>query len=689
LRSYASQRFVVPYCGAKLVLAKLRGPAFFIFFGALFIVASLAQENSAPKASPSPTPGSGQPVQPGTNVNGTLSRIVVVGREDSMVGIAGSASEGTVGQEEISERPLLRPGEVMETIPGMIVTQHAGGGKANQYFLRGFNLDHGTDFATDIDGVPINLPTHAHGQGYTDLNFLIPELIQTVDYAKGPYYAQYGDFASAGAANLQYFDRLPQNIALSTVGQYGYVRGLVAMSHTIGENDLFGYSGQDRVLPPVNPGTFLGAIEAFHDDGPWTPPENFRKLNFLLRYSQGSATDGFSLTLNGYSGAWTGEQQIPERAIRHDDIGYFGNLDPSDGGHSQRYMFTAEWHGQLTDDSYTKATLYTYYYDLDLFSDFTYFLDNPILGDQFEQRDQRIVSGLNIDHKINNQWFGREVINDFGLQVRNDYIFDIALNHTHDRNIYEQLTDDRVIETSVSEYFENRIQFSDWFRTVAGVRGDFFTAAVTDKLGGPNGGTANSFLASPKLQMILGPWFNTEFYLDGGFGFHSNDARGTTAVENPPAEGGGPASKVPLLVQQRGGEVGVRSTAIPHLQTTFALWYLASNSELVFDGDTGDTVPTPASERYGIEFSNYYTPFRWLTLNADYAWSNARYTQPSPEGQYVPEAVEQVFDAGISVHDLYGFDNSRGCSISSRKYSRMLFWRIRDAFRDIPGSDHQ
>jgi TonB-dependent Receptor Plug Domain len=322
----------VPYCGAKLVLAKLRGPAFFIFFGALFIVASLAQENSAPKASPSPTPGSGQPVQPGTNVNGTLSPIVVVGREDSMVGIAGSASEGTVGQEEISERPLLRPGEVMETIPGMIVTQHAGGGKANQYFLRGFNLDHGTDFATDIDGVPINLPTHAHGQGYTDLNFLIPELIQTVDYAKGPYYAQYGDFASAGAANLQYFDRLPQNIALSTVGQYGYVRGLVAMSHTIGENDLFGYSGQDRVLPPVNPGTFLGAIEAFHDDGPWTPPENFRKLNFLLRYSQGSATDGFSLTLNGYSGAWTGEQQIPERAIRHDDIGYFGNLAPSDGG---------------------------------------------------------------------------------------------------------------------------------------------------------------------------------------------------------------------------------------------------------------------------------------------------------------------------------------------------------------------
>jgi hypothetical protein len=655
-RSSELPRPVVACRGGESVWPKLRCFAFFVFCTTYCILASFSQEIVAPAATATPTPTPAELVDPGVNVNGTLSPIIVIGREDSLIGIAGSASEGTVGQDEITERPILRPGEVMETIPGMIVTQHAGGGKANQYFLRGFNLDHGTDFATDFNGVPINLPTHAHGEGYTDLNFLIPELVQRVDYAKGPYYAQYGDFASAGAADLQYVDRLPQNITLGTVGQYGYYRGLLAVSHTIGENDLYGYNGQDRVVPAVNPGTFLGAIEAFHNDGPWDPPENFRKLNLVLRYSQGSATDGFSLMLNGYSGAWTGEQQIPERAIRHDDIGYFGNLDPSDGGDSQRYMFTAEWHGQLTDNSYTKAILYCYYYDLDLFSDFTYFLDNPTLGDQFEQKDQRIVSGLTIDHKITDQWFGRDIINDFGLQVRNDYVMDIALNHTHQRNVYAQLTDDRVIETSISEYYENRIQFGDWFRTVAGVRGDFFAAEVTDKLGGPNGGTASSFLASPKLQMVFGPWFNTELYLDGGFGFHSNDARGTTSVENPAAEGGGSAAKVPLLVQQRGAEVGVRSTAIPHLQTTFALWYLASNSELVFDGDTGDTEPTPASKRYGIEFSNYYTPLPWLTLNADYAWSNARYPQSSVAGQFVPEAVEQVFDAGISFHDLYGFE---------------------------------
>jgi hypothetical protein len=316
----------------------------------------------------------------------------------------------------------------------------------------------------------------------------------------------------------------------------------------LGENDLYGYNGPDRVLPAVNPGTILTAIEALHNDGPWNPPENFRKLNFRLGYSQGSDESGFGLAVTGYSGAWTGEQQIAERAIRHHVVDYFGNLDPSDGGDSQRYIFSAEWHGRLTDNSYTRALLFTYYYDLDLFSNFTYFLDNPILGDQFEQKDQRIVSGLTIDHKIFSQWFGRDVINDFGIQIRNYYIMNVALNHTSQRNVYAQLSDDRVVETSISPYFENRVQWSKWFRTVAGVRGDFFTASVSDKLGGPNGGTATSFLASPKLQMIFGPWHNTELYLDGGFGFHSNDARGTTAVQNPAAEGGGPASKVPLLV---------------------------------------------------------------------------------------------------------------------------------------------
>ena len=638
----------------------LRVIAILLFSGWSIVVSfaqgALAQSSVTPPFSaPSPT------VPGGTTVNGALTPLVVTGRQDSLVGVAGSAAEGVVGQDELSQRPIFRPGEVLETVPGMIVTQHAGGGKANQYFLRGFNLDHGTDFAFHIDGVPINLPTNAHGQGYSDLNFLIPELIETVDYAKGPYYAKYGDFASAGAADLHYFDRLPANLALTTIGTDGYVRGLLAMSHTFGEHDLFDCPGKNRVLPEVNPGTVLGAIEVSHNDGPWVHPEDFRKLSFLLRYTQGSASNGFSLTVNGYSDEWNGENQVAVRAIRRGLVDYFGNLDPSDGGISQRYIVTVEWHGQLTDDSFTDVTLYAQYYDLDLFSDFTYFLNNPVLGDQFEQKDQRSISGLKIDHKIFGHWFGRDVTNDFGLQIRNDYIFDVALNHTNKRNVYEQLSDDRVIQTSISPYFENRLQWTDWFRTVIGGRGDLYLADVRDKLGGPNGGNSTSFLTSPKIQLILGPWYNTEFYLDGGFGFHSNDARGTTIRQGPVSEGGLPVTRSPLLVQQRGAEFGIRTTAVPHLQTTFSLWYLVSDSELVFAGDTGDTQATPAGERWGIELNNYYTPYPWLTLDLDYAWSNARYSDHNPAGQYVPEAVEQVLDAGISIHDFHGFEAGLRC----------------------------
>jgi TonB-dependent Receptor Plug Domain len=595
-------------------------------------------------------------------VNGTLQAVVVTGRQQSLVGIAGSASEGVVGQDEIEERPILRPGEVLETVPGMIITQHAGGGKANQFFLRGYNLDHGTDFSVFIDGTPINLPSHAHGEGYDDLNILIPELVETVDYNKGVYNALVGDFSSAGSASLQYFDRLPANIALTTIGENGYERVLLAMSHTFGQNDLWNFNGTPRVLPDVNPGTLLGAVEWLHNDGPFTPPENFRKLNGFLRYSVGSENNGFSLTGSAYSGSWTGENQLPLRAILRDEITYFGNLDPFDGGDSQRYILTAEWHGHLTDNSSTKAIIYAQYYDLDLFSDFTYFLNNPVLGDQFEQADRRVVGGFSVDHKILNTVLGRPMINDFGLQIRDDDIFDSTLNHTYQRNEYEKLIHDSINWFNVSAYFENRYQWSDWFRTVIGFRGDLIDASVTDLLGGPNGGTATSFLASPKLQMIFGPWYDTEFYIDGGFGYHTNDARGATSKDAPLASGGGPAPAVPLMVQQKGGEMGLRTTIIPGLQTTIAYWFLFSNGELTFNGDTGDTVPGPPSVRYGLEISNFYTPTDWLTFNVDFSLSQARFIDPAAAGgQYVPESVGQVIDSGIIVHHipvLPGFDAS-------------------------------
>ena len=334
-------------------------------------------------------------------VGSVSTTVTVQGREDSLVGIAESATQGTVGAREIEDRPILRSGEVLETIPGVIITQHAGGGKANQYFLRGFNLDHGTDIAISLDGMPLNLPSHAHGEGYSDMNTVIPELVERADFQKGPYYADVGNFGSAGSANVVYFKTLPQNFFRVEGGMYGYGRAVFGASQKLGSGSLL-YGG-----------------EVYHDDGPWKHPDDYYKFNGVLTYSQGGDADGFSITARGYHGKWNSSDQIPDNAVPL--VGFFGALNPDDGGNSQRYSLQAEWHRQDANSA-TKIMAYGFYYDLDLFSDFTYYLTDPIRGDQFEQKDRRWVTGVDARHTIFSQWFGRKVENTFGLQVRNDWV---------------------------------------------------------------------------------------------------------------------------------------------------------------------------------------------------------------------------------------------------------------------------
>ncbi len=334
-------------------------------------------------------------------VSAVSTTVNVQGRDDDLVGVAESATQGTVGAKEIEDRPILRSGEVLEAVPGVIITQHAGGGKANQYFLRGFNLDHGTDFAVFLDDMPLNLPSHAHGEGYADMNAVIPELVQRVNYEKGPYYADVGNFGSAGSAHLEFFKTLPENFFQVEGGMYGYARAVFGVSEKVGSGNLL-----------------LGG-EAYYDNGPWTHPDGYAKFNGLLTYSQGDEANGFSITAHGYHGKWNSSDQIPVTATPL--VGFFGALNPSDGGNSQRYSLQAEWHRERAK-SKTKVTLYGFYYDLDLFSDFTYYLDDPIKGDQFEQQDRRWVVGLDAHHTIFSEWFGRKVENTFGVQVRNDWV---------------------------------------------------------------------------------------------------------------------------------------------------------------------------------------------------------------------------------------------------------------------------
>jgi hypothetical protein len=603
----------------------------------------------------------------GTNIT-RLPKVVVEGRQDSMIGIASSATQGTVGADEIADRPILRDGEIMETVPGMIITQHAGGGKANQFFLRGFNLDHGTDFATYLDGMPLNLPSHAHGEGYSDMNTVIPELVQRLDYEKGPYYADVGNYGSAGAAHLEFYKTLPQDFLTVEGGTFGFARA------------VFGVS-QKLTL-----GNLLYAGEAFHDDGPWVHPDDYSKFNGLLTYSQGDVSSGFSVTGRACYGQWNSSDQIAENAVPL--VGYFGTLNPTDGGNSERYSLQAEWH-RADENSETKIMAYGFYYELDLFSDFTYYLTDPGLGDQFEQQDSRWVGGLDARQTYSSQWFGRDVENSFGLQARNDWINN-GLYQTEDRvrvNKFDSATGtilpatveaDQFTDTEAGVYAENKIQWADKFRSVLALRGDLEYFDVTSLVNSANSGTSLTALPSPKMSLIFGPWAKTELYAQGGFDFHSNDGRGATQTVEP-VSAANPfpntaVAKIPGLVQTRGAEIGVRTLAVPDLQSTLSLWYLYSESELQQDGDTGDTVASKEpSNRYGVEWANYYTPIKHLAFDFDLAESTARFTSADagdaapispgsttlgPGGTRVPEAVGAVISSGITLHDWNGFSAS-------------------------------
>lgn len=581
--------------------------------------------------------------------------VIVVGRAENLVGDAQTSSQGSVGQDELKQRPVLRPGEVLETVPGVIVTQHSGSGKANQYFLRGFNLDHGTDFATWIDGMPINMPTHGHGQGYTDVNFLIPEIVERVSYRKGPYYAEEGDFSAAGAVRIRTFRKLPESLAHLEMGEFGHQRAVLA--HSI-----------DTEL-----GRVLFALEGQHYDGPWDVEENFTKYNGLVRYGSGDDRNGFDVTLMGYQGEWTSADQIPRRAVDAGILDRFGVVDPTDAGNSHRYSLSGEWRSG-SDTSQTRVNAYLIEYRLRLFSNFTYYLDDPANGDQFEQVDQRVVVGAAASHQWFDKWLGADASTTVGLQTRNDMIGEVGLHKTAQRARLSTVRDDEVLQNSVGIWVENEMRWNAWFRTVAGLRGDFYFWDVDSNFEA-NSGTESDGIASPKGSLVLGPWAETEFYLSGGLGFHSNDGRGAT-IEVDPSDGVTPVEKVDPLVRAKGGEVGVRTGILPGLQSTVSVFILDLDSELLFIGDAGITEPSRPSRRLGVEWANYYRPLPWLTFDADFSHTKARFKDSDPAGDHIPGAIENVLAAGVSVHDLSGVFGS----------VRVRYFGPRDLIED--GSEH-
>lgn len=602
-----------------------------------------------------------------------------------------AASEGTIGPQEIATRPILRPGELLEEIPGLVISQHSGEGKANQYYLRGFQLDHGTDLESTVAGIPINMVSHAHGQGYSDINWLMPELVSYVEFKKGPYYADQGDFSTAGAYNLYFRDTI-EPVTSFGFGDYGYDRFFTAGS------------------PAVGAGHLLYGIEIYHDSGSFVKPDEYHKLNAILRYTVNKGPDRFALNGFAYNGDFNSTDQIPDRLVDAGIISPYGYVDPTDGGNTYRYALSAQWQH---DDPNGRTSLNAYgvEYFLDLFSDFTYYLydannyynetANPITcnqafitcapnapgalratnyssycpaytapsaalprtitpvpydfqcGDQREQYDKRFVSGFSASRTF----VTPGSLTTVGVDTRTDNISTLGLFLDQARNRLPggTLSDDHVVERGSGIYVESELRAGAKLRFDPGVRLDYYT--FSDAAYDPtNSGSGGAAILDPKVNVAFACSPNQELYLDFGDSFHSNDVRGVTYVDDPqthePFDSTGvPVLRNPLLNRSVGEEIGYRYST-NRITSTASLWELYQADELIFDGDHETTSLGGPTQRKGVELANYYTPRPWLIVDADLATSTARFLDdPAHQGTGVPESLDSVVALGATLDE--------------------------------------
>ena len=568
---------------------------------------------------------------------------------DNGIGTSEASSQGVVEKATLNDMALLRPGEVLEVVPGLVVTQHSGEGKANQYFLRGYNLDHGTDFASFLDGVPVNMPTNAHGQGYCDINYLIPELVDHIDYRKGPYFTDSGDFSSAGSAHIQYQNSLNLNIANITLGSFGIERFLFAGSTQLQFNN------QESIFGNLGP-ILLGAVDITRNNGPWAVKEDLQRNNLLLRLSDGSSLNGWSIDGVVYNASWNSTDQVPLALINSGQLGRYSSLDPTDGGNTDRQIVSGEWH-DIDKDGYIKITTYLEHYNLQLWSNFSFYELRPSTGDQFEQVENRNFVGGNIIKGWNNSLFNFDSTNEIGLQLREDNIH-VSLLNTQARIPFETVSNDRVNETSLGLYLQNMTVWNNWFRSLVGLREDSLIINMTSYSQAQNSGSSFNSKFSPKASFIFGPWNSTELFFNLGKGFHSNDARGVIDKVDPTT--GNASVAVPALVGSSGKEIGLRTEVIQNLQSSIAFWTLDSDSEIVYnaDSDIGSSSPNAASKRYGVEWDNHWITNDQLFIDADLAWTHARYAIKNANGEtgdLIPNAVGKVALLRATCHNFYGW----------------------------------
>jgi hypothetical protein len=553
-----------------------------------------------------------------------VEEIQVVGSIITLNGKPQSATEGFVSGDQLALRPASRPAELLEFVPGLIATQHSGEGKGNQYFLRGFNLDHGTDLALKIDGLPVNMPSHAHGQGYADINFLIPELVESLTYRKGPYYAEIGDFGTAGSSEFHYIDSLYRPRITLTTGQSDYRRLFAGGSTDVADGQL----------------TFAGAHTDY--DGPWSLPQDLDKTNALIKFHKGDDRRDWSLTGMAYDNAWNSTDQIPLRAVTQGTLDNYDAIDNSDGGNTHRYSLSLESTiatkaGNFSFDAYAID------YDLALFSNFTYFLEDPIRGDQFEQSEQRNIAGFNAAYERETEILSIPTILSAGIQSRFDRT-SLGLYKTQNRIRHTTTREDDVKQSLNSLYSSLEQQWTERIRTVVAMRLDRLDYEINSNLL-ENSGKGHDTLFSPKANLAYTLSPNTELFLSTGLGFHSNDTRGATTTVDPVSLA--PVSKVDPLSQARSAEIGIRTTAIPKAHIAVSTFSLSLDSELLYIGDAGTTEALGGTRRSGLELGVVYTPFDWLMLDTDLTSTHGRFNNGT-NGRNIPNSVARTAALGVT-----------------------------------------
>ncbi|HUN24922.1 MAG TPA: TonB-dependent receptor [Steroidobacteraceae bacterium] len=620
--------------------------------GVVWVQAAAADADAtAPTAASSPAtahPSNGTAKQAKSAVAGgagegsgeALQEVTVTAQRLSLIGTAQTASEGVVVNDELTLTPAFRPGQVLETVPGLDVTVHSGEGKANQYLMRGYNLDHGTDLAVFIDDMPVNEPSHAHGQGYADINFMIPELATNVSYTKGTYYADEGDFASVGSVHINYLDSIPTQ-ASETVGTMDFQRTFLAGSTAAGD------------------GTVLGAFEFQHYDGPWTTPGDQRKVNGVLRFSSGDSAQGFTVTAMFYHDLWNAQTDQPERALTEGLIpSVYGILDPTDAGYAQRGSLSAVFHDTI-GTGVLSTSAYAISNRLFLWNDFTHYLVDPVNGDQEQQHEDRETVGADSSYVWSSPLLGVDTDWMTGLHSRFDFN-DVSRIPTQDRTALTTaqlaavdyppaFSESDVIHLgSVAGFFQVTSHWTDRLRSVLGFREDYMYGIDS----GTNYGTADRALAQPKGSLIYRLDETTELYASAGRGFHSDDLRG---VDEARIEG---VAGAPLIASQTGEEVGVRKDLFDRrVSATLAVYNLVAQSETTYNPDIGQDSAGPGSHRTGYEVNVTYQATRWLELYGSYSGDRARYTSPYDDGtghlgEYLPNAPFATGSFNVYVRDL-------------------------------------